>query len=65
MEHVVKSILCKYLPQFNDIQVEDLAHQYSKISEKKLEIVSNLIFSDHRKEASTPVNVEFYNMHIT
>lgn len=40
MEHVVKKILCKYFPQFSDMEVKDITHQYSEISEKKSEIVS-------------------------
>lgn len=43
MEHVVKKILCKYFPQFSDIEVEAITHQYSEISERKSEIVSESI----------------------
>lgn len=32
MEHVVKKILCKYFPQFSDMEVKDITHQYSEIS---------------------------------
>lgn len=27
MEHVVKKILCKYFPQFSDMEVKDITHQ--------------------------------------
>lgn len=43
MEHVVKKILCKYFPQFSDMEVKDITHQYSEISERKSEIVSESI----------------------
>lgn len=27
MKHVVKKILCKYVPQFSDMEVKDITHQ--------------------------------------
>lgn len=43
MEYIVKKILCKYFPQFSDMEVKDITHQYSEISESKSEIVSESI----------------------